>query len=252
MNKIQLKTPEDIKIMQEGGKKLAEVKEALRKKVAVGINAKQIDDLAEDLIVKAKAKPSFKMVPGYRWTTCVNVNAGLVHGIPKETLVFKDKDLVSIDVGLFYKGFHLDTSLSTLVGKDSRREHFLQVGKETLETSIKAVKIGDRIYDISEAMENSLKAAGYSPVRALVGHGVGRELHEEPQIPCFVEGQDRNFSPEIVDGLVIAIEVMYTEGSGNVVLEDDGWTISSSDGKISGLFEETVAVTKNGIKVLTR
>jgi methionyl aminopeptidase len=252
MTKIQLKTPDEIKIMEEGGKKLAEVKEALRQRTKAGVNAKEIDDLAEELTIKLGGKPSFKMVPGYSWTTCININEGLVHGIPKKELVFKDKDLVSIDVGMYYKGFHTDTSLSFLVGEDKLKSHFLEVGRQALETSIKAVKIGRRIYDISLAMEQCLRKAGYSPVRALVGHGVGRELHEEPQIPCFTGGQDRLASPEIVEGLVIAIEVMYTEGSGNVVLEDDGWTILTSDGKISGLFEESVAVTNKGIKVLTR
>jgi methionyl aminopeptidase len=153
---------------------------------------------------------------------------------------------------MYYKGFHTDTSLSTLVGVDEEKSHFLLVGKETLEASIKAVKVGGRIYDISKTMQDCLIQAGYSPVRALVGHGVGRELHEEPQIPCFVDGQVRLNSAEIVAGMVIAIEVMYTDGSGNVVLDTDGWTISASDGKISGLFEETVAVTSEGVKVLTR
>ena len=126
----------------------------------------------------------------------------------------------------------------------------LKVGQNALDLAIVEAKPGKRIYDISEAIEKKVKAGGFNPVRALVGHGVGRELHEEPQIPCFVSGT-RNESPKIPVGAVIAIEVMYTQGKPDLVLEDDGWTISTQDGKISALFEETVAVTSHGPIVLT-
>jgi methionyl aminopeptidase len=252
MNKgIFIKSPEEIKYMAEGGKRLGKVKKALRDKVREGVSAREVEDLADTLIKKEGGTASFKMVPGYNWATCVNINDGVVHGIPKSEIVFKEGDVVSVDVGMFYKGFHTDTSFSVVVGQDRSKQDFLDIGEKALDVAIGKAQAGKRIYDISEAIENTLNSKGYSPVRALVGHGVGRELHEEPQIPCFVNG-DRKTSPIIPEGAVLAIEVMYAKGSGDVKLEPDGWTISSSDDTITGLFEETVAVTNNGPIVLTR
>jgi methionyl aminopeptidase len=250
MSKIQIKSPREVKIMAEGGKKLAQVKARLKEKIKVGANAQQIDDLAEKLILDSGGKPSFKMVPKYFWTTCVNVNEGVVHGIPKKTIVFKKGDLVSVDLGVYYKGFHTDTSFTVGLQLDKKTAKFMKIGKKALDEAIMQAKPGNRVYDISQAMEKRVKASGYSPVRALVGHGVGRELHEEPQIPCFTYGK-RSDSPQLRKGMVIAIEVMYAEGKGDVSLEDDGWTISASDGTITALFEETIAITKIGPKVLT-
>jgi methionyl aminopeptidase len=250
VGKIRLKTPEEIKIMAEGGLKLREVKNKLAQKVAAGVNAKEIDDLAEMMILSSGGQPSFKMVPGYHWTTCVNINAGMVHGIPLESVIFKKGDLVSVDVGMFYKGFHTDTSISVGVEESAETKRFLQAGKNALNEAIKKVVPGNRIFDVSEATETNILEAGFSPVTSLIGHGVGRELHEDPYIPCFVPKSNWD-NPEIVPGLVIAIEVMYTAGEPTLVKEKDGWTIATRDGKISGLFEETVAATPNGHIVLT-
>ena len=210
----------------------------------------EIEKLADSLINKSGGKPSFKMVDGYKYATCVNVNAGVVHGIPKKEIVFKDGDIVSVDVGIFYKGFHTDTSISVLLGKDDEKSHFLDIGKSALKKAIKQAKRGKRIWHISQAMEKAIVQAGFYPVRSLVGHGVGRSLHEEPQIPCFIYGKPEN-TPKIVEGMVFAIEAMYTQTDTSLVVEEDGWTIVTSDGKISGLFEETIAVTKNGPLVIT-
>lgn len=250
MNEILLKTPSEIKIMSEGGSKLARVKKALKEVVLEGVSAKEIDDLADALIEKEGGKPSFKMVPGYHWATCINVNEGVVHGIPKKQIVFKRGDVVSIDVGLFYKGFHTDTSFTVGIEVDSVKAKFLETGRLALRDAISNAGPGKRIYDISAAIEKEITRRGYSPVRTLVGHGVGRALHEEPQIPCFTSGK-REKSPEIVAGMTLAIEVMYAQGLPNVKLASDGWTITSSDGTITALFEESVAVTKNGPLVLT-
>lgn len=248
---IKIKTSEEIKIMIEGGKKLAEVKKRLMDKVKEGVGADEIETLATKLILEAKAKPSFKMVPNYNWSTCVNVNEGIVHGIPKETIIFRKGDIVSVDVGLYYKGFHTDTSDSAGIELDEEKQNFFNTGKKALTNAIDEVKIGNRIYDISKAIESTIVGGGYSPVRALVGHGVGHDLHEEPQIPCFTDPRFIKSSPNLVEGMVIAIEVMYSKGSGEVGIEEDGWTISSSDGTITALFEDTVAVTKKGPLVLT-
>jgi methionyl aminopeptidase len=247
---ICIKTPEELKIMAEGGKKLRQVKNELEKMVAAGVNALQIEEKACELIAKTGGKPSFKMVPGYHWATCVNVNSGLVHGIPKKNLVFQKGDLVSIDVGLFYKGFHTDTSISVGIDLDPKTQKFFDTGMKALAKSIKMAVNGNKICDISKTMEGVLKGSGYSPVMALVGHGVGRTLHEEPAIPCF-GAEKREYSPEIKNGMALAIEVMYTLGSPDLVMEEDGWTIGTRDGKISALFEETVAVTPDGPLVLT-
>ncbi len=247
---VVIKTSDDIKIMAEGGKKLASVKKRLMEEVHEGVSAKAIDDLAEKLIKDSGGYSSFKMVENYNWTTCINVNEGVVHGIPKPDVIFKKEDVVSVDVGMFFKGFHTDTSFTLGLNPKPAIRSFLAVGKKALSLAISQAKPGKRIYDISEAIEKTVRKSGYSPIRALVGHGVGRDLHEEPQTPCFVKGKPDE-SPIIKEGWVIAIEVMYAQGSGEVKIEEDGWTISTNDDKISALFEETVAVTKNGPIVLT-
>lgn len=247
---MTIKTKEEIEIMAEGGRMLSKVNKGLKVAIKTGTSAWEIEELANRLIKSEGGEPSFKKVEGYSWATCVNINDGIVHGIPKKNMVFQNGDVVSVDCGFFYKGFHTDSSLSVGIEPDSELKEFLEVGQRALKNAIKAAIIGNRIYDISAAIETTLTASKLTPVRALVGHGVGRELHEEPQVPCFTYGRYED-SPELVEGLVLAIEVMYTKGSGDLVLDNDGWTISTSDGKISGLFEETVAVTKKGPLVLT-
>ena len=236
MNRLTIKTPEEIKIMAGGGRKLAEIRDLLASMVKVGMTTAELDGLADELIAKAGGKPSFKMVPGYKWATCINVNDVVVHGIPGSYKI-KSGDKIGIDVGMCYKGFHTDTSIT--VGGPKK---FLEVGRLALKKAIDQARPGKRVMD----------TAGYSMVRALTGHGIGRYLHEEPAIPCFVVGK-YNRSIELKEGMVLAIEIMYNEGTSEVVYQnDDGWTISTADGKISGLFEETVAVTKTGPVILTR
>ncbi len=190
-------------------------------------------------------------VPGYSWATCINVNKGLVHGIPTSGVVFKKGDLVSVDVGVYFKGFHTDTSISVGIDLSPESQRFFDVGQETLNKALKVVKAGNHVYDISKTIEKEIESAGYTTIKALVGHGVGRELHEEPQIPCFLPGRPEE-SPRIEKGMVFAVEVMYSMGSDKVEILEDGWTIGMRDGKISGLFEDTVAVTEKGSRVLTR
>jgi len=248
--KIDIKTEEEIEKMREGGKKLHSIKSNLKKAVKRKVNALEIENLAVKLIKEAGGEASFKMVPDYSWATCVNVNSGVVHGIPKAEMIFKDGDVVSVDVGMYYKGFHTDTSFSVLVGKNKEIESFLEVGKKALKSAIKVAKPGKKIGDISEKIESTVKSHGASPIQSLVGHGVGRELHEEPMIPCFVSGSPHE-KVVIKKGMTLAIEVMYSEGGHTVKLDEDGWTISTKDGKIAALFEETVAITSNGPIILT-
>lgn len=245
------KTKKEIEIMAEGGKKLAKIKKSLTEKINEGVNAQEIEELAEILIKETGGKASFKMVPRYKWTTCVNVNEGVVHGIPKKETVFKKGDVVSVDIGLFYKGFHTDTSISVGIKPNSETEDFLKTGKLALDNAIDKAQVNNKIFDISKAIQNTIENAGLVPIRALVGHGIGRSLHETPQIPCFVEG-DKDDSPTIPEGAVLAIEVMYTLKKPDVKVSADGWTILTRDGKITGLFEETVAITAGGPLVLTK
>lgn len=250
MDKFTLKTDAELDIMAEGGKKLGYIKKRLKEAVKIGGNAKEIEDLAMKLIAEVGGEASFAKVPGYSWATCINRNAGIVHGIPTKNVVFEKGDVVSIDVGLWYKGFHTDTSVTIELESDESTKRFVKAGKKALDAAIMAAKAGRRISDISEAIEKNILAAGYQPVLALVGHGIGKNLHENPQIPCFVSGKKEN-SPKIVPGMALAIEVMYTLGSPEIEIAKDGWTITTHDGKISGLFEETVAVTTHGSFILT-
>lgn len=250
LDKISIKSQQDILLMAEGGKKLGRVKKALMDAVKIGRNSLEIEELANKLIAKKGAEASFKKVPGYKWATCINVNDGLVHGIPAKEVVFHKGDVVSVDVGIYYKGFHTDTSDTKGLKVDSKTKKFLETGQKALKKAIAAVKPGGRIYDISKAMEDTIRGGGYTPIEALVGHGVGRELHEGPPIPCLVH-TSREATPEIIPGMVLAIEVMYAQGKPDVEISEDGWTIRMSDGKISALYEETVTASPDGPLVLT-
>ena len=246
MTKLVIKTAGEIKTMAEGGRKLGQIRDKIARAVRVGVTPTELDELADKLITEVGGRASFKMVPGYKWATCINVNDVVVHGIPGKDRI-KKGDKVGIDVGMYYKGWHTDTSVT--MGGPPR---FLEVGRLALSRAIEQARPGKRVADLSAAMQETVEEAGFSVVRALTGHGVGRELHEEPAIPCFKFGK-YEYSPKLVPGMVLAIEIMYNEGKFGVRYKnDDGWTIATADGKISGLFEETVAVTANGPVILTQ
>ncbi len=247
---VSIKTEAEMEIMGEGGKKLARVKKALGKAVKVGVSAIEIEKLAVKLIEEEGAEASFKKVPGYSWATCVNVNDGVVHGIPKKETIFKEGDVISVDVGVFYKGYHTDTALTVYLGEDQEVKDFVEAGRKAMWDGVHAVKRGATIADISKSIEKRLIMNEITPVWSLTGHGVGKELHEAPYIPCFVS-DDPSQKIRIKEGFVLAVEVMFTRGNGQIRLEKDGWTIRTKDGKISALFEETVMVTKSGPKVIT-
>lgn len=247
---MHIKTDAELKVMAEGGKILGQVKSEVKEIIKPGVSAAEVEDLTVKLITKYKAEASFKMVPNYKWATCVNINEGVVHGIPHKRIIFKPEDIISVDMGVFYKGFHTDTSFSLYLGSDRKREGFMAAGVEALNASISQFKEGNFVADIALAMQKVLEKHKLSPIRNLTGHGIGRELHEDPRVPCFISGS-RDERVRLVPGLVLAIEVMYAKGSDELVLEDDEWTLSTKDGKISALYEETVSLTKNGTRVLT-
>lgn len=249
--KINIKTKKEIEIMAEAGKKLAKVKRELKKAVKIDASAAEIEKLATKLIEESGAEPSFKKVKDYKWSTCINLNDGVVHGIPHKSIIFAKDDVVSVDVGLFYKGFHSDTSFSIYLGKDPKIKEFLKLGRETLDKSISKARVGNIIEDIARNTQEELKKGNASPIKALVGHGIGRELHEEPMVPCYVSGAPDE-KVKIVEGMTLAIEIMYTMGKPGIKLDQDGWTLRTKDGKLTALFEETVAVTAGGPNILTR
>ena len=236
--------------MAQGGQILGNIRDTLASAVKPGIKTKDLEKMASEMIEKAGGQASFKMVPGYHWATCINLNEVVVHGIPDETVI-GDGDKVGIDVGLFYKGYHTDTATTVMVNNNGKSNKFLDTGKLALKTAIGQVKPGKRVFDVSKAIQDTVEASGYSAIRALTGHGVGKNLHEEPAIPCFVVGKYEH-SQVLQTGMVLAIEVMYNAGVFEVVYKNsDGWTIATADGKISGLFELTVALTQSGPVILT-
>lgn len=257
---IDIKTPEEIKVMREGGKILASVLLELLKNIKPGVSELEIDRLAEEFILKKGAKPGFKEVKGYNNSICVSTNNVIVHGVPTN-YKFKSGDVAGIDCGVFYKGFHTDMAETILVGAEvappwrgSPRHgtaKFLETGKRALSEAIKVAKVGNRVGHISKTIQNIVEEKGYSIVRSLVGHGVGRTLHEEPEVPGFLDTSIEKTS-KLLEGMSIAIEVIYNMGKSDVkYLNEDGWTIATEDESISGLFERTIAITKNGPLILT-
>lgn len=251
---IPIKTKAEIEKMREGGKILAKILREVKNDVKPGITTLELDRRAEELIRREGGKPSFKMVPKYRWSTCMCINEVVVHGVPGN-FKLKEGDILGIDIGLFYKGFHTDMAETVIVGNhlnDSNHlKKFISVGREALNQAIAAAKAGNRVGHISKAIEKTITRAGFSPVKALVGHGVGKNLHEEPQIPCFLKRKIEE-TPALKTGITLAIEIIYNQGKPEVVYgNDDGWTIKTADGKLSGLFEHTVAILKDGPEILT-
>jgi methionyl aminopeptidase len=251
---IKFKTEQEVEIMRQGGKILAEVLGELISNVRAGISEIELDRMAEKLIIAKGAEPGFKKVEGYKNTICISTNDVVVHGIPTD-YVLKDGDKVGIDCGVFYKGFHTDMAQTTVVkgGKNlDEVNKFLQTGEKAMWEGIKAAKLGNRIGDISKVMQDVIEGQGYSVVRSLIGHGVGRDLHEDPEVPGYLDRPILK-TPLLKEGMTIAIEAIYNMGKSDVIYSgSDGWTIKSRDGSLSGLFERSIAITKRGTEVLTR
>ncbi|NCN07160.1 type I methionyl aminopeptidase [Candidatus Falkowbacteria bacterium] len=254
---IRLKTKEDIEKLKRGGKILSAVLDEVEKVIKPGITTQSLTDLAEKIIIEAGGRPSFK---GYKaaWADgvypaalCVSINEEVVHGIPAPNRVIKEGDIVGIDCGLEYEGRYTDMARTIIVGKvKPGLKKLVSVTQESLMKGIKQVKPGNKISDISRAIEEHVKKHEFSVVRQLVGHGVGFSAHEDPQIPNFV---DRSL-PDVVlkAGMVIAIEPMVNVGGAEVDSLEDGWTIVTHDSSISAHFEHTVAVTEDGYEIITK
>lgn len=253
---INLKSKVEITIMRQAGHLLAQVMKKLEDAALPGITTLEIDKLADDLITKTGGFPCFKKVRDYKWATCLCVNEVVVHGIPGD-YELKPGDIFGIDIGMIYNGFNSDMSESIIIpGLDDKelvfKNKFLAAGKLALEKAINQAKVGNRIGHISRAIQETIEAAGYFGVKSLVGHGIGKDLHEDPHIPVILKGTIEETFP-IEEGLVIAIEVIYNQGTPEIVYKNnDGWTISTGDNQLSGLFERTVAVLSEGPEVLTK
>lgn len=248
---IQLKSGREIELMAEGGRILALTIQRLRDAVRPGVTTADLDAIAESFIRSHDgAVPAFKGLYGFPGSICTSINDEIVHGIPSKKRVLKQGDIVSIDVGVGYKGYFTDSAVTVPVaGVDEATTSLLDVTVRSLEAGIAAAVVGNHIGDIGAAVQAVVEQAGFSVVRDLVGHGIGAEFHEEPQVPNYGKPKRRE---KLVPGLTIAIEPMVNVGGPATRTLSDRWTIVTADGSRSAHFEHTVAVTNNGPRVLTR
>jgi methionyl aminopeptidase len=245
---ILLKSRSEIERMRVAGRMVAEILELLREKVVPGVTTGELDRLAEGECKKRKARPAFKGYGGFPYTICASPNEKVVHGFPDEQPQ-REGDILSIDFGIIYDGFYGDAAITLPVGRiDAARSRLLQVTERSLALAIAAAQPGARLSDLSHAVQSCVEAEGFSVVRDFVGHGIGRQLHESPQIPNFGSpGQ----GPRLKAGMTLAIEPMINAGGPGVTILADGWTAVTLDGKPSAHFEHTVAVTDEGPQILT-
>lgn len=246
---ITIKSRDEIRVMEEANRIVAEVLVMLQKTVEPGITTFELDRLAEDLCQKRKAVPAFKGYRGFPGSLCVSINEEVVHGIPSRKRKLKKGDIISVDFGTLYKGYYGDSAVTIPVGTiDGVKEKLLKVTEESLHKAIEQVRVGNRIADVSAAVQDHVETHGFSIVRQFVGHGIGTSLHEGPEIPNFVQD---NSSPRLQEGMVLAIEPMVNAGTYKVKVLRDGWTVVTSDKKPSAHFEHSVAVTADGPLVLS-
>ncbi len=246
---IVVKSPREIALMREAGAIVALVLETLERHCLPGVTTSMLDAMAEDIILKSGATPSFKGYGGFPGTICASINDTLIHGIPG-TEHLKEGDIVKIDVGANYKGYHGDAARTFLVGHVSPAARRLAtITEESFFEGIKAVKPGARLGDIGAAIQTYAEKHGYSLPRDYTGHGIGRELHEDPPIPNYGEA---GTGPLIKAGMTLAIEPMVNAGKAATRVLADGWTVKTSDGKLCAHYENTIVVTETGCDILTR
>ncbi len=235
--------------MAEGGRILAKIMKELEKKVQPGITTTELDRVAEALILKSGGQCSFKGYEGYPACLCVSINQEIVHAVPSERII-KEGDIVSLDLGLLLKGYHTDMALTLAVGKISPAvKKLVNVTEEALKKGMKGVRPGNTFGDISQTIQRYVEGKGFNVVRDLCGHGIGQNLHEDPQILNY--GQ-KGTGEEIKEGMVFCLEPMVATGNGKIKKSKNGYAYETADGSLSAHFEHTIAVTKRGCKVLTR
>jgi len=244
-----LKSKREIESMKDAGKISAEALNLVGQAVRVGVTTKQLDAIAKRYIDKCGASPSFLGYGGYPATICTSVNDEVVHGIPSER-VLKHGDIVSIDLGAIYKGYHGDNAKTFAVGEISAdAQRLIDVTEQSFYAGMQAFAAGSRVQSISAAVQQTAEGAGFSVVRELVGHGIGQQLHEDPNVPNFVSA---NKGVKLRVGMVLAIEPMINMGAKQTYTLDDGWTVCTSDKSLSSHYEHTVALTDNGPLILTK
>lgn len=252
---ITIKTPEEIKILREGGRRLASVLYEVAEKVRPGLATIELDELAEKLIRDNNGESSFKnyktkedKIP-FPASLCVSVNDEIVHGIPRRDRILKEGDIVSLDLGMKYKNLYTDMAITVPVGKiDKQAKKLIEITEKSLAEGIRIIKEGNYIGDIGFAIQKYVEKKGFNVVRKLVGHGVGYKTHEAPEIPNFGKKGTREI---LKSGMVLALEPMITAGSPDIILDSDNWTWKTKDGSLAAHFEHTVVVTKNGAGILT-
>ena len=247
---ISVKTAKEIEHMSRACRISAEALRLAGEAVKPGVTTAHIDKIIYDYIVRQGARPNFKGLYGFPGSACISVNDTVIHGIPSKRIVLREGDIVSIDTGAAIEGFNGDNAATFACGEVSERaQRIMDVTKEALARGIAAAQPGNRIGDISAAVQAYVEEHGYSVVRSFVGHGVGKELHEDPEVPNYGEA---GHGPRLVSGMTIAIEPMVNEKSHVVKTLSDGWTVKTADGGLSAHFEHTIAITPNGPRILTK
>lgn len=245
---VELKTSVEIQRMRESGAVCAQCMAKLLEAVRPGVTTKELDDMAFEQIHKAGGEPSFLNYRGYPASICASVNSQVVHGIPGQR-VLAEGDILSIDLGVRLKGYHSDMARTVPVGAVSpAAKRLIEVTEKSFFAGIENAKKGNRLNDISQSIEFTVRAAGYSVVRELVGHGIGRELHEQPDIPNFATARR---GPVLKPGMTLAVEPMVNIGKPAVIWLPDGWTVQTADGSLSAHYENTIAITEDGPDILT-
>ncbi|MFO7814669.1 MAG: type I methionyl aminopeptidase [Halanaerobiales bacterium] len=247
---IILKSPREINIMRKANQIVAKTHEYLRGLIKPGISTAEIDKKGDAFIREHGAEPSFKGYRGFPASICISINDEVVHGIPNSRRILKEGDIVSLDIGTFYEGFNGDAARTFPVGKVTEEaQRLMEVTKQSLEKGIKKAKKKNRLSDISHAIQTYVEKNNFSVVREYVGHGIGRDMHEAPQIPNF---GSPGHGPVLKEGMTLAIEPMVNTGDFKVKTLDDNWTVVTEDGSLSAHFEHTIAITKKGPQILSK
>ncbi len=245
---ITIKSKREIELLKNAGNIVYQTHQYLKPYIKEGITTKELDKLAEDFIRSKDATPSFKGYEGFPSTLCTSINSEVVHGFPSDRKL-KNGDIISIDIGACYKGYHGDSAWTYTVGEvDEKTKQLLEDTEKSLFVGLEQVKPGNRIGDIGYAIEQYARKHNLGVVRELCGHGVGTSVHEDPEVPNY---GIPNTGPRLKEGMVIAVEPMLTLGSPKVFLHDNDWTVDTQDGSLSAHFEHTVVVTKDGYQILT-
>lgn len=246
---VTIKSPREIELMREAGRILAQVHDELGKIVRPGISTYEIDKEGEKMIRDFGCIPSFLNYNGYPASICVSVNEEVVHGIPSRKRVLKDGDIVSLDAGVIYKGYHSDAARTHAVGNITpAAAKLIEVTKQSFFEGIKYAKAGNYLHDISNAIGRYAESFGYGVVRDLVGHGIGTHLHEDPQIPNY---RQKSRGIRLAEGMTLAVEPMINAGTYKVCWLDDDWTVVTKDGSLSAHYENTVLITEDGCEILS-